>query len=116
MHELQVTERILDIVLRHASAHEASKIVRIHLRIGELSGLEEQWVQRYFDYLSRGTPAENARLAVERGPITVLCDSCSRSFEVKKEELTSVACPDCGAFRCRVVSGREYLVKSIEVF
>ncbi|MCK5339904.1 MAG: hydrogenase maturation nickel metallochaperone HypA, partial [Desulfobulbaceae bacterium] len=44
MHELQVTERILDIVLRHAQANGANKIISIQLKIGELSDLENEWV------------------------------------------------------------------------
>src|ERR1039458_10272523 len=40
MHELQITERILDVVLKHASGLDVSKVVRIHLRIGALSDLE----------------------------------------------------------------------------
>lgn len=115
MHELQVTERILDIVLKHAAGHDVSRIVQIHLRVGELSDLEDEWLQRYFDYLSRGTLAENARLAIERVPIVMRCESCTSSFELKKERLQDALCPDCGESRFRLVSGREYFVKNIEV-
>ena len=66
MHELQITERILDVVLKHAAGQDVSKVVRIHLRIGALSDLEDEWIQHYFDYLSRGTVAENAQLAITR--------------------------------------------------
>jgi hydrogenase nickel incorporation protein HypA/HybF len=90
VHELQVTERILDIAIRHASGHDVSRIVRIRLRIGELSDLEDEWIQRYFDHLSRGTLAE-------------------------REELREPKCPGCGQSDCRLVSGREYLVENIEV-
>ena len=115
MHELQVTERILNIALQHASQHDVTKIVRIHLRIGELSDLEDEWIQRYFDYLSRGTLAENAQLAIERAPIVMSCDSCSSSFEIQRNELKQVECPECGESRCRMISGREYFVKNMEV-
>jgi hydrogenase nickel incorporation protein HypA/HybF len=115
MHELQVTERILDIALKHAARHDVSRIVRIGLRIGELSDLEDEWIQRYFDYLSRGTLAEDAKLAIERAPIVLGCESCDNSFEIRKEELGSPACPECGETSCRLVSGREYLVRNIEV-
>ncbi len=115
MHELQVTERILDIVLKHAAGHEVSRIVRIHLRVGELSDLEDEWLQRYFDYLSRETLAENAELAIEKVPIVMRCESCATSFEVKKDQLQKTLCPDCGESRFQLVSGREYFVKNIEV-
>jgi hydrogenase nickel incorporation protein HypA/HybF len=115
MHELQVTERILDVVLKHAAGHDVSSIVVIHLRIGELSDLEDEWLQRYFDYLSRGTLAENARLAIERAPIVMRCEACGSSFEIKREGLKEALCPGCGESRFRLVSGREYFVKNIEV-
>ena len=115
MHELQVTERILDIAVKHAAGHDVSKIVRIGLKIGELSDLEDEWIQRYFDYLSKGTLAENAELVIERAPIVLSCQACSSSFEILKEKLGSPECPECGETKCQLVSGREYLVKNIEV-
>jgi hydrogenase nickel incorporation protein HypA/HybF len=115
VHELQVTERILEIVIRHATGHDVSRIVLIRLKIGELSDLEDEWIQRYFDYLSRGTIAENAKLAIQRAPIVLECDDCSRSFEVRKDELGGAECPDCGGSDCRLLSGREYLIENIEV-
>ena len=93
MHELQVTERILDIVLKHASGHDVSRIVVIHLRVGELSDLEDEWLQRYFDYLSKDTLAENARLAIEKAPIVMRCESCASSFELTKDELQKALAP-----------------------
>jgi hydrogenase nickel incorporation protein HypA/HybF len=115
MHELQVTERILDIVIKHAAGHEVNRIVRIHLKIGELSDLEDEWIQRYFDYLSRGTLAEEAKLVIERAPIVLSCGACGTSYEIQKQGLDSPECPDCGGTNSRLVSGREYVVKNIEV-
>ena len=85
------------------------------MKIGELSDLEDEWIQRYFDYLSRGTLAENAELAIERAPIVLGCQSCDCSFEIQREKLGSPECPECGETKCQLVSGREYLVKNIEV-
>lgn len=115
MHELQVTERILDVVLKHAAGHDVSRIVTIHLKVGELSDLEDEWLQRYFDYLSKDTLAENARLAIERVPIVMRCEACTREFELSREDLREALCPDCGESRFRLVSGRGYVVKNIEV-
>jgi hydrogenase nickel incorporation protein HypA/HybF len=115
VHELQITERILNVVLQHAAGHDIHRIVRVHLRVGELSDLEDEWIQHYFDYLSRGTLAEHAELAITRAPIVVACHSCSYSFEVKKEQLGQVSCPECGEKRLELVSGRGYLIENMEV-
>jgi len=114
MHELPITERILDIVLRHAQRNGVERILTIHLKVGELSDLEDEWIQHYFDYLSRGTPAENARLAIRRTPIVLQCDACDASFEVRKRDLGDARCPECDDSPCRLVSGREYVVENME--
>jgi hydrogenase nickel incorporation protein HypA/HybF len=115
MHELQITERILEVVLEHARGQDVSKVVRIHLRIGALSDLEDEWIQHYFDYLSRGTVAENAILAITRTGAVLSCKSCACSFEVKREELGQARCPDCGEAGLELIAGREYLIENMEV-
>src|ERR1035437_9042022 len=115
MHELQITERILDVVLKHATGQDVSKVVRIHLRIGALSDLEDEWIQHYFDYLSRGTVAENAQLAITRTGAVLCCRSCSCSFEVTREQLGHAHCPDCGETGLQLVTGREYVIENMEV-
>jgi hydrogenase nickel incorporation protein HypA/HybF len=115
MHELQITERILNVVLKHAEGREVRRVVRIHLRIGALSDLEDEWIQHYFDYLSRGTVAENAQLAITRSLLVMSCRSCSCSFEIKRQELGSARCPECGDSDSELVAGREYLIEKMEV-
>ncbi|MCP4622321.1 MAG: hydrogenase maturation nickel metallochaperone HypA, partial [bacterium] len=66
MHELQVTEKILNIALKHAAPERVKKIVKIYLEIGELAELEDEWIQNYFDYLSKDTLAEDAKLIITR--------------------------------------------------
>lgn len=115
MHELQITERILNIVLQHAAGQAIGRIVRIHLRVGELSDLEDEWIQHYFDYLSRGTLAEHAQLAITRAPIVVRCEACAGSFEVPRSDLGHAACPECGEPRLQLISGRGYFIENMEV-
>lgn len=115
MHELPITQRILDIVLEHARGRPIRKIVRIHLRIGALSDLENEWLQRYFHYISRGTLAERAELAVRRTPIVMLCRACARTFETTRDEWGHAQCPTCPESRVELVSGREYMVENMEV-
>ncbi len=114
MHELPVTESILNIVLKHARKSGLRKVVAIHLRIGRLSDLEDEWIQRYFDYLSRGTEASEAKLMIERAPIVLRCTSCSKSYETERDGLKDPVCPACGEKGAALVSGREYTVKDME--
>ena len=115
MHELPVTESILKIVLKHAKLNSARKVVTIHLQIGKLSDLEDDWIQRYFDYLSKGTLAEGAKLKIVRTPVVLQCHACSRSYEAEMERMEDWVCPACGQKGGALLSGREYTIKEMEV-
>ncbi|MGD8362650.1 MAG: hydrogenase maturation nickel metallochaperone HypA [Gemmatimonadota bacterium] len=115
MHELPVTRSILGIVLRHAEANNVERVVAIHLQIGALSDLEAEWLQTYFDHLSRGTVAEGATLRVRRSPLTFRCADCSHDFAVTREELGTAQCPLCGSGDASIRSGTGYTVDSMEV-
>ncbi len=115
MHELPVTESILKIVLAHAEKNDVRRVATIRLRVGKLSDLEDEWMQRYFDYVSRGTPAEGAKLAIERTPITLACNVCETTYNVETARDIQTPCPECGQKDARLISGREYYIKSMEV-
>ena len=114
MHELPVTKSILDIVLRHADANRVERILTIDLSIGALSDLEAEWIQRYFDHLSKGTPAQGAKLRIQRSPLTFLCEPCSQDFTATREELEGAMCPQCGSMEATLISGTGYTVESME--
>ena len=114
MHELPVTKSILGIVLKHAEANGVERVMTIHLSIGALSDLEAEWIQKYFDHLSRGTPADGAKIRVSRSPLTFLCEPCSREFTAVREDLEEAACPQCGSRDVSLVSGTGYTVESME--
>jgi hydrogenase nickel incorporation protein HypA/HybF len=115
MHELPITEEILKVVLKHAQRNNVQRVVSINLQIGKLSDLEDEWIQRYFDHLSRGTLAQGAKLKIERIPIKMQCNSCSQSYEVEMAGLGKLVCPYCKKEGGSLVSGREYYIKDMEV-
>jgi len=115
MHELSVTKSIYQIVLKHAKSGNVERVISVNLEIGSLSDLQEEWVQRYFDHLSRGTIAEGAKLKINRVPAIFHCNRCQRSFEVESMLEDDLSCTLCHSREVILVSGREYQVKNMEV-
>jgi len=115
MHELPVTERILSIVLEHARRNQVEKVVAIHLRVGALSDLEDEWIQHYFSYLAKESVAAEARLVIERVPVVMRCNQCGHAFEVDVRKKETVCCPQCQEKDYTLVSGRDYHIKHMEV-
>lgn len=108
-------QSILDLVLEYAEKYNAKKVTKINLVIGELSGFIPEWMQRYFDFISKDTIAYNAEVNVEWVPVTVQCKSCGQEFQLTKESI-EFHCPVCGpGAQIEILSGRDYTLKSIEV-
>jgi hydrogenase nickel incorporation protein HypA/HybF len=113
MHEMAVTQSILDIVLRHAEQGGAQRVVAINLVIGDLAGFVDDSIQFYFDFLSRDTVAQGATLNFERVAARVRCYACTTEYAPDTTALW--LCPECGALGGEVIAGREFSVASIEV-
>ena len=112
MHELSVTEQILNITLEHARQARAGGVLRINLRIGDLTNFVGESIQFYFDILAKGTLAEKASLSITRIPARARCRQCQEEFTPAGMDWI---CPRCGGFIEKIVSGREFYVESIEV-
>jgi len=112
MHELSVTQGMLEIALRHAQQAGAQRITHINLVIGDLSSIVDDSVQFYFDIISQDTIAEGARLIFQRLPATFRCWDCGNTFTPNGRDFT---CPQCGGPKVEVIAGNEFRVESIEV-
>ena len=112
MHELAITQSMLDLVLEQAGKAGAKEVGKINLVIGEMTGVVEQCVQFYFSFLSRGTLAEGAALSFTMVPTTARCQGCARHFELREFDWT---CPYCQSDNMEIVAGKELFVESIEV-
>jgi len=112
MHELAITQSMLDVVLEQAKKAEAKEVGKITLVIGEMTGVVEECVRFYFDFLSQGTLAEGAALSFQPVATQARCRVCDKLFELKEFDW---ACPYCGGKEMEIVAGKELFVESIEV-
>jgi hydrogenase nickel incorporation protein HypA/HybF len=112
MHELSVTESILEIATRHAQAAGARKVTDLNIVIGRLSSIVDDSVQFYWDILTVDTICAGSTLHFQRIPAGMLCLDCNREYTFEGE---MIPCPNCGSLVARVVSGEEFRLDSIEV-
>ena len=112
MHELAVTENILEIALRHACQAKAIGVTGVYLIIGELSSIVDDSVQFYWDIISKGTLCEGANLHFERIPAQLQCQRCNYTYIIQGE---LSACPQCTDTNVTIVTGEEFRLESIEI-
>jgi len=114
MHELSITQNILEIALDYATQNQAHKIVEVHLQIGEITDFDDEWIQRYFDFVSKGTIAEGAKLRIARVAARLRCRQCLFIFPLNKSTWDT-QCPSCQEKEGDLISGREFRVEALEV-
>lgn len=112
MHELPVTESILQIIIEHGERAGAGRITQVHLVIGDMAGFVDDSIQFYFDILTPGTLAEGATLFFHRVPTRLRCWECGQEFSPQDRDWR---CPQCGETGGAVIAGKEFYVDSIEV-
>ncbi len=112
MHELSVTQSILEIALRHLEESGEQRVTDLYLVVGDLSSIVDDSVQFYWDIIAKSTPAEGARLHFRRIPAEMECLVCGEVYSPDGETL---ACPHCQSTRIRVAAGDEFRLDSITV-
>ena len=112
MHELAVTESILEIALRHAQKAEATRVTDLYLVIGQLTSILDDSVQLYWDIIAKDTLAEGACLHFKRIPAELQCLDCGNTYAPGEEIL---ACPKCQSIRVKVTTGEEFQLESIDI-
>jgi hydrogenase nickel insertion protein HypA len=112
MHELSLTEKIFKIVMAEAATHNAKKVTKVKIAVGELSGIVNSSVEFYFQLLAKETIAEDAVLEFIRVQARLYCTYCNKEFIKQARDFI---CPDCGNLARLTGKGQECMVESIEI-
>ena len=112
MHEMALMGGVFEAIEKTVSQHEVKRVLKVKLKIGELTNAVPEALQMAFEAFSKGTVCEGAELAVERIPVRARCRVCLREFEVKT---LFFLCPECRNTGVEVVQGEELLLESLEV-
>lgn len=116
MHELSVVGPIIKIAERVALDNNVERIKAVHLAVGELHDLDEQWAAKYFERYSRNTRLEGAELKIRKIPICFHCRDCGteRIFTHFTFVNTGViTCEKCGK-EMPMITGKEMRIEGIE--
>ncbi len=112
MHELSVCLSLLDQVQSVARKHGATRVERILLRIGPLSGVEGELLRSAYPLAAAGTVAEGAVLDIEPAAVRVRCTHCGAESDAAANRLL---CAACGSHHTRLISGDELLLARVEL-
>lgn len=112
MHELAVTQNILDLASENAHKSGADKVTSVNLVIGQLSSIVDDSVQFYWEMISENTICAGSSLIFNRIPAMFRCMDCSHEYHL--DQILS-PCPKCGGARTEIITGEEFYLDSIEI-
>jgi len=113
MHELGIAQSALERALEEMRKAGASRVSRIVLRIGRLSGVDAESLRFAFEAVRVDTPAAEAELTIEDAPAVAHCAPCEADFTPTSGP--PFACPRCQAWSGTIVHGRELDLMRVEM-
>lgn len=115
MHEMAMVRNLVDVVLQECDRLDVAAVQSVHLSIGELMDVIEQYVPGLFRYLAKDSVAQDAEVVIERIPAHMRCETCGDIFPFDPHAKTALRCPSCAGQCYRLFSGREFRVDSIDI-
>jgi hydrogenase nickel incorporation protein HypA/HybF len=112
MHELSIAQSIADSAREQAASHGARRVLRIGVRVGELSGVAVDALQFCFEMTVKDTDLDGAALDTEAVPVLYRCASCAHEFHPVEFLAT---CPACGSDGAAMIAGDELGLSFLEL-
>ena len=112
MHEVGIMESALEAIQHQAAKHGATQVSRIVLRIGTLSGVDQDALRFAFDAMAPHSIARGAELELEIVPARARCGTCQIEFGVERGFIFQ--CPQCGDYSGDIRAGRELGIARLE--
>ncbi len=110
MHEYSIVASLIDRVQQEAAAHAGARVHRLHVKIGELAGVELDLLKTAFDTFREKTICDGAELAIDTVSASWACPVCKR--DVARGAI--LRCESCGR-PARLVQGDEIILARIEM-
>ena len=114
MHELGIVFHIIRTVEDVAKQNDVTRIRRVTLQLGEVSGVVESYLQDCWKWAAAKTDLlPGAVLTVETIPAVTQCQACGRQYETVHYGRT---CPHCQSPDTYLVQGSEMMIKERIIF
>ena len=112
MHEMALTESIVEIATDAAKQQGAAKVKRVFVEVGALSHVEPDALEFCFAAVSAGTIVEGAALEIDRVRGEGWCLDCGKTVAIAER---FASCPECGGLHLRMTAGDALRVREIEI-
>jgi len=110
MHEYSIASSLLSMAEQEAAKHGAERVVRLELRLGELSGVELELLETAWSLVRERSLCDGVDLVIERVAARWACSRCGHVIA----RGAVLGCSECGA-RAELECGDEMVLDRIEM-
>jgi len=112
MHEMAIVDNLFKIINVKIKEHQIQKILKVKLKVGEMTAVEDITLTKCFEVYAQDTVVEGAELIIERVPLQGKCLDCTNVFRVYNYKFQ---CPKCESRSVEIIAGRELYIENLEV-
>jgi hydrogenase nickel insertion protein HypA len=112
MHEYSVVQALLEQIEDIAEQNDASKVTKIIVKIGVMSGIEAHLLEIAFNTFKEKTICDGAEFVMNIQPLKIRCNSCQNENELEK---IHYCCPECTSTDVEVIDGEDMFLMSLEM-
>jgi hydrogenase nickel incorporation protein HypA/HybF len=112
MHEIGIANAIIEAGQTEAARRAGSRLLRIGVRVGTLSGVDNDALRFAFTALTQGTDLDAVHFEIQTCLRRNRCLDCNLEFE---SGVYSEPCPGCASQRTKLVGGEELDLAYVEV-
>ncbi|ABZ76830.1 hydrogenase expression/synthesis HypA [Shewanella halifaxensis HAW-EB4] len=112
MHEYSIVTALIEECERHAFANNASKVSRVEIKLGILSGVEPELLRTAFETFKLEGICREANLVMNIQPLVLRCLDCGQSTEHSER---SVICSHCQSGQTKVLDGEDMMLMQLEL-
>lgn len=110
MHEYSIVQALFGRVEQSVQPYPVTRIRKVRVRLGALSGVDGALLRAAYDMCSPGTRCDGAVLEIEEVPARWQCRACGRDGPQGQR----LSCASCGS-PLALVEGDEILLETIDL-
>ena len=112
MHEYSIVQSLIDSCEENAKNNNATKVTKVVVKIGVMSGVEPELLQTAFDTFKEETICHNAQFIINIQKVKIHCNECQTTSELEKNEY---CCPKCQSTQLDILDGEDMFLMQLEL-
>ncbi len=112
MHEYSIVQSLLNSCEDNVKQNNASKVTKVVVKIGVLSGVEPDLLDVAFNTFKENTICHDAVFILNIQKVIINCKNCNSTSTLEKHEYS---CPTCQSIEVEIIDGEDMYLMQLEL-